>query len=121
MRRRFRKWRPAALQFLTAGALLVLSCGCLRAQGVEPPHRLPDVGFAIHTVTPTKSVDFTNFAVHLATAVKAKFFARVPKLSALMGDKVVVRITIQKDGTLASQPPSVEESSGKIRIGQRCG
>jgi len=104
------------LRILTAGALLVLSCGCLRAQGVEPRGR-PDFGFAIHFVTPTNGVDFTNFAKDLFAALSRQCAAKMSQ-PALMGEreKVVVRVTIQKDGTLGGQPPIVEESSGKNEV-----
>jgi TonB family protein len=112
MQRRFPKSSRTVLQFLMASALLGLSCGCLWGQSVDLPHGGQSVGFGIQIITPTNGVDFANFAKHLVAAVKVKWIAKMPQ-SALMGDKgrVVVRFSIQKDGTLTSQPPIVEETS----------
>jgi len=100
------------LRFLIAIALLGVSCGCLWGQSVESPRPRSKVGYGLQILTPTNGVDFTQFEKHLLAAVKAKWFAKMPE-SAMMGEKgmVVVRFGIQKDGTLTSQPPIVENPS----------
>jgi TonB family protein len=114
MRRRSQKSTPAVQQLLMAGALFALSCGCLLGQKVGLPSS--DV-LGVQILTPTDGVDFTSFETHLVAAVRLKWFARMPE-SARMGDKgkVVVRFSIQRDGTLGSQMPTVEESSKKKQI-----
>lgn len=100
------------LQFLMASTLLGLSCGCLRGQSAQFPHGGQSLGFGFQILTRTNGVDFANFAKHLLVAVKHKWYEKMPQ-PAVMGDKgrVVVRFSIQKDGTLTSEPPIVEESS----------
>jgi len=117
MRRRSKKSIPAVLQFLMASALFGLSCGYLLGQRVELPHSGPVFVSGVQILTPTGGVDFTTFGVHLAAAVEVKWFAKMPQ-SALLGDKgrVVVRFSIQKDGTLVGQGPTIEESSKKKEL-----
>jgi len=100
-----------------AGALLGLSCGCLWGQSADLPRRGQNVGYGIQILTPTNGVDFTEFEKHVLTAVRLKWFAKMPE-SAMMGEKgmVVVRFGIQKDGTLTSQPPIVESPSKKKEL-----
>jgi TonB family protein len=66
----------------------------------------------VETLTPLEGVDFSDYLTRLIPAVTRNWYAVMPE-SALMGHrgKVVVRIQVQKDGTLLSRTPTVEVSS----------
>ena len=76
----------------------------------EPAAPLPSV---MQILTPTEGVDFAPFENHLLSTVKRNWYAKMPE-EAKTGIKgrVTVRFRIQRDGTLGSQPPSVDVSSG---------
>jgi TonB family protein len=65
-------------------------------------------------LTPDEGVQFSNYLANVFKAVKRSWFSRMPD-SVTQGEKgrVVIRFQIQKDGTLSSQAPIIEASSGK--------
>jgi TonB family protein len=71
------------------------------------------VGGGLEMLTPTDGVDFTAYLNHLLLAVKHNWYAKMSE-GAKTGDKgkAVVRLRIQKDGTVLDPMPTVEVSSG---------
>jgi TonB family protein len=71
------------------------------------------VGGALEMLTPTDGVDFTAYLNHLLLVVKHNWYAKMPE-GAKTGDKgkAVIRLRIQKDGTVLDPMPTVEGSSG---------
>jgi TonB family protein len=65
-------------------------------------------------LTPDEGVDFSSYLANLFKAVRRSWFSRMPE-SVMLGEKgrVVIRFQIQKEGTLGSQGPLIETSSGK--------
>lgn len=97
---------------------LLLLCGIpspgwAQIQTQQPPPA-PSFGSGLQIMTPHEGVDFTTFSSHWLQAVRRTWFEKMPQ-SARMGDKgrVVVRLEIEKDGTLRDQAVTVEISSGK--------
>jgi TonB family protein len=64
--------------------------------------------------TPLEGMDFSDYLTRLIPTVARNWYAVMPE-SALLGhrEKVVVRIQVQKDGTLLSRTPTFEVSSGE--------
>jgi TonB family protein len=102
------------LQVLTAGALFALPLANVQGLTREPAPANEANSYAIEMLTPTQGVDFSVYLTHLAQVVRRNWYATIPE-SARLGDKgkVVLRVRIQKDGTLLAQTPTVEVSSGK--------
>ena len=68
----------------------------------------------VEMLTPPGSVDFSVYLTRLTATVRRNWYALMPE-SARLGDKgkVVLRLQVQKDGTLPGQNPTVEVSSSK--------
>jgi TonB family protein len=103
----------AVLQVLTAGAMFAWPLAKLQAQARESPPTKQVNSPSVEILTPSEGVDFSVFLNHLCRAVKRNWYVLMPQ-SALLGEKakVVLRLQLQKDGTLLGQTPSVEVSSG---------
>jgi len=86
------------------------------ATSQNPPQRgvHRGVGTDVEILTPHEEADFKTFEKHLNESVKRKWYLAMPQ-DAKQGAKgrVVLRLTIQKDGTLLAQALTVEVSSGK--------
>lgn len=80
-------------------------------EGSRTPSPL-DTGVEI--LIPHGEADFKTFETHLLESVKRKWYLAMPP-DAKQGakGKVVLLLTVQKDGTLLDQTPRVEVSSGK--------
>jgi TonB family protein len=67
----------------------------------------------LEMLTPDQGVDFSNYLANANREIKRSWFSRMPD-SIMHGEKgrVVIRFKIQKDGTLNSQTPTIENSSG---------
>lgn len=105
----------ALLPVLIAVALCALPLADVQGQAKEPGvHRSSDSSSSVEILTSTEGVDFSDFLTHFARIVKRNWYAMMPD-SAELGEKgkVVLRLQVQRDGTLLGQAPTVEISSGK--------
>ena len=102
------------LQILTAGALLALPLAKVRGQSKESTPTKPGISFNVEILNPSEGVDFAFFLNHLMLVVRRNWYVSMPE-SAMLGEKgrFVLRIEVQKDGTLPGKTPTIEVSSGK--------
>jgi TonB C terminal len=107
------------LQILTVGAVSVFLPSQMFGQGTDSKPPTQSYSPGIEILTPTPGIDFSPYVNHLFATVKKNWYARMPE-SAKLGEsgRVVLRLKIQKDGTLLSPPPlyqtpTIETSSGK--------
>ncbi len=104
----------AVLQVLTAGALFALPLAKVQGPAKESTPTKQVDSPTVEILTPTEGVDFSVFLTHLIRMVKRNWYALMPE-SAHQGDRgrVILRLQVQKDGTLLGQTPTFEVSSGK--------
>jgi TonB family protein len=102
------------LQALTTGALFALPLAKVQGQAKESAPTKQLNSPSVELLTPSEGVDFSVFLTDLCRVVKRNWYALMPE-SAMLGEKgrMVLRLQVQKDGTLAGQIPIVEVSSGK--------
>jgi TonB family protein len=89
-------------------------CPKPKISAITTSTKRPSMLVGVEALAPLEGVDFSAYLTHLDLVVKRNWYALMPE-SALMGSRgrVVARIQIQKDGTLLTQTPSVEVSSGE--------
>jgi TonB family protein len=106
----------AALLSISGEVVPALRSTSLYVQGKDAAQSdpLPGAKFTLELLTPTEGADFKPFMTHLYGSIKSKWIATMPEpvsQGAIRG-LVVVRLKIQKDGTLP-------DSSLKIQISSR--
>ncbi len=110
-RRRNSVW--AILQVLAAIAAFALPATTI--QGRAKKHEQPAFcSLRLEFLNSTEEADFNPFITHLHESIKQNWIATLPN-SVQKGEQglVVVRFTIQKDGTLLDSSPKIVASSRK--------
>jgi TonB family protein len=107
----------AVLTFLVSG-IVTASPNPRKQQGhlvPQPESYVYPIGFKV--LSPTEGIDFMPYLSTLPNSLAASFHAKIPK-SAVVGEKgvVVVRVRIQKDGSLSDNSVTVASSSGKDEV-----
>jgi len=107
----------AVLAFLVSG-IVTASPNPRKQQGhlvPQPESYVYPMGFKV--LSPTQGIDFIPYLSTLVNSLGASFHAKIPK-SAVVGEKgvVVVRVRIQKDGSLSDNSVTVASSSGKDEV-----
>ena len=71
----------------------------------------------LEMLTPTEGVDFSSYLDRVVASVKRNWYSIMPE-SALMGEqgKVYITFKIMRDGSVPSQLPFLERTSGKIPL-----
>lgn len=102
----------AAIRIVTIGALASTFLLAPTGAQVPAPPPGPYCGFGLQILTPREGLDFTPYVEHLLLALNRNAMKQMPE-DAKMGamGAVAVVVTIQKDGTLASQGPTIDVGS----------
>ncbi|HEV2385794.1 MAG TPA: TonB C-terminal domain-containing protein [Candidatus Acidoferrales bacterium] len=87
------------------------------APGGQGPQGGPGPGYlagSVQMLTPTEGVDFTSYIARLLAVVRRNWYAVMPE-SARLGDqgRVMLRFRILRDGSIPSDEPILEMTSGK--------
>lgn len=103
---------------LLASGIVTASPNPTKQQGhlvPQPESYAYPMGFKL--LSPAEGIDFIPYLSTLVNSLGARFHAKIPK-SAVVGEKgvVVVRVRIQKDGSLSDNSVTVESSSGKDEV-----
>ena len=106
----------AVLSFLVSG--IVTASPNPRQQGrvvPQPASYVYPMGFKV--LSPTGGIDFIPYLQTLVNSCGRSFHAKIPR-SAADGEKgvVVVRVQIQKDGSVPNNSVTVASSSGKDEV-----
>jgi TonB family protein len=111
---RSRPWRSEHQDYRATAVLKRDNCPKPTNYFIGMQTHAPNNLVGVEVLTPLEGMDFSDYLTRLISAVTRNWYAVMPE-SALMGHrgKVVVRIQVQKDGTLLSRTPTVEVSSGE--------
>lgn len=87
------------------------------APGGQGPQGGPGPGYlsgSVQMLTPSEGVDFTSYIARLLAVVRRNWYAVMPE-SARLGDqgRVMLRFRIMRDGSIPSDEPILEMTSGK--------
>jgi outer membrane biosynthesis protein TonB len=90
------------------------------APGGQGPQGGPGPGYlagSVQLLTPTEGVDFTSYIARLLAVVRRNWYAVMPE-SARLGDqgRVMLRFRIMRDGSIPSDEPILEMTSGKLPL-----
>jgi TonB family protein len=111
---RSRPWMPEHQDYRATAVLKRDICPKPRSYFTGAQIKATNNLVGVETLTPLEGMDFSDYLTRLIPAVSRNWYAVMPE-SVLMGHRgtVVVRIQVQKDGTLLSPTPTVEVSSGE--------
>lgn len=102
----------AAVRIVTIGAIASTVLLARTGAQVPSPPPGPYCAFGLEILTPTKGFDLTPYVKRLLLALNRNEMKQRPE-DAKMGEKgaVAVLVTIQKDGTLTPQGPTIDVGS----------
>jgi TonB family protein len=106
----------AAAAFLFSGIVTALPLPSTQQGHLIPaqPSRAGASGFSFKILSSTEGIDLKPYTVTLGTSIMRIFHPKLPKKAAAREkETAVVRVRIQKDGSLADKFVTIESSSGE--------